>query len=86
MNGSGTGAIDDATTTIPAFIRMKDDRGLAFYFAGDIDIHLADLDTEVAAVAVPGIVPQRIEGRGLRGDGHISRRFLLAAHDRSPSR
>jgi len=51
MNRSWTGAIDDAATTIPAFIGMKDDRGFTFDRIGYVYVYLTDFDTLIASNA-----------------------------------
>jgi hypothetical protein len=44
-------AVVDTTATIPAFIRVQDDRRFALLRVGDVNIHLADFHAMVATVA-----------------------------------
>ena len=50
-NSSGTWALVDATTAIPAFIGMKDDRRFTFYRIGYKYVYLADFDTLITSIA-----------------------------------
>jgi hypothetical protein len=50
-NSPRSTAIIDTTTTVPAFLRMKYDRWLAFLRMGDVDIYLTMFNTHIAPVA-----------------------------------
>jgi hypothetical protein len=63
LNGSGTGAIICTATAIPAFLRMQDNRRLAFLRMGNIHIYLAYFYTDVAPVADVRVEQYRIVRR-----------------------
>ena len=50
-NGSRIPAVHDAATAVPAFIRMENDRRAPIFGIGNIDVHLAYIDADVAACA-----------------------------------
>lgn len=54
-NGSPLPAIHDTAAAVPAFIRMQDDRRVSFFRIGDENIHLADIDADIASLAELGI-------------------------------
>ena len=55
-------AIVNADATVPAFIGMENYRGFTFFRIGDKDIHLAVINTDIAAVALFLIVKDRVAG------------------------
>jgi hypothetical protein len=69
-----------AAAAIVTFARIHDHWRLSLNWVWEKQVHLADIDTDIAAVADLGIERQRIGGRRLRyghgfGDGHSI--FLL---------
>jgi hypothetical protein len=63
VKGDGfIGAIGKAAAAVPAFIRMQDHRGLAFFRVGDKDVNLAYIHAGVAPGAEIRIENHRISG------------------------
>ncbi len=65
-NGSRLPAIHDTAAAVPAFVGMQDDRWISFFRVGDEDIHLADIDADIASCAELGI----------EDDGRIRRCYI----------
>jgi hypothetical protein len=71
--------IIDTATAIPAFLRMKNDRGLTFLGIGDINIYLTGFDTLITTIAFLRVKNDRVIGswnirQGIHFMDHI---FLL---------
>jgi len=67
---SGTRAVIDAATAIPAFVRMKYNGRFALLGVGDIDIYLANLHAVITPVASIRIEQNHLIGCRDIGDGH----------------
>jgi hypothetical protein len=63
VKGDGlAGAIGKAAAAVPAFIRMQDHRGLAFFRVRDKDVYLAYINAGIAAGTEVRIKNHRISG------------------------
>ena len=70
------GAIRSAAATVPAFIRVQDDWGLAFFRVGNKDISLADLHAVVAASTGLGLKITGLAGVIILGNAYVSLRGM----------
>jgi hypothetical protein len=71
-NGSRLPTIHDTAAAVPAFIGMQDDRRVSFFLIRDKDIHLADIDADIASCAEFGIKnDRRIRGGYIRQSAYF---------------
>jgi hypothetical protein len=71
LYGSGSWANVHAASAIPALAGIKHDRRLPLLRIRKEDVHLTDLDAQVAAVAALWFKRQGIEERGFWRDEHF---------------
>ena len=71
-NGSRLPAIHGAAAAVPAFVRMQNNWRTPFFGIGDKDIHLADIDADIASCAEFGIKDdRRIRRRYVRQSAYL---------------
>ena len=79
-NGTGFRTHSHTATTVPALLRIEDNRGFPFLWIGNEEIHLAYLYTDIASVTNIRVKYYRIGGGAPVGKGI----YLFLRHPLAP--